>query len=474
MMNISSELVDHEWYGESSQSTIQRLRFHICDFQKREEKVQESPENYFSTGAIKAHGNVWCLAVVSQGYDDQVEIRFVITEGDDEVQTDENLVFYVGGNNQFFNKRIFDRQKLVTSSNGYFEMPRDEVLQKMNEHGALIVDVDIEIANNKEATEDINQSSKTTITDDVRLGIDLYHSLEETFDISFLIEHPILHNERRVVQAHKCILAIRARVLYDMVSIVKEEPNNNNNNDDDNHNSNMVVLSDVDPALLEIVLKFVYTGEYDEGNNSNSNKKMKDDMKNETKSLLMLADRLGCTQFKIHLEAILLNTYLDEFTAAELFVFADCHSCALLKEGAMDEYVMNPSGVMKGNTDEAGMEEKEEEGTSSSSSSTPPPTLNYWSQIVESSKLLAELLQYTSIDHRKQQYVPFEPMIQSTTTATATSISTRCICERMDVTSIRDRLRVVNLSIDGSREVLTNRWVEYRTTTTATTTKMRE
>lgn len=260
----------------------------------------------------------------------------------------------------------------------------------------------------------------------------MYESVDETSNVSFTVGNPLTHIVR-VFKAHKCILAIRLRVLYEMVP--------NHDDDNDENKSKMIVLSDVDPALFEIMLKFAYT-----------EIKPRIFTIHDAKSILMFADRFGCTGLKIYCEFVL-TINLNESNASELLVFADCHSCALLKEGTMDEYVMNPSAVMKGGDsgdENVSVSEVEEEKDDEEVETNICSTTNYWSQILESPKLLAELLQYTSIDAKKQRYEPPNtiPHINF---------------DHLDVTSAHEWLRSYGLSIDGSREVLINRLKEHTT-----------
>ena len=64
--------------------------------------------------------------------------------------------------------------------------------------------------------------------------------------------------------------------------------------------------------------------------------------------LLKLVNRFACTDLKMFLEAEWLESEaLRVENCAEMLLFADANSCALLKEAAMDMIVGNTSKVMK-------------------------------------------------------------------------------------------------------------------------------
>jgi len=160
-------------------------------------------------------------------------------------------------------------------------------------------------------------------------------------------------------------------------------------------------------------MNFIYTG---------NEPKLNDDTE-IAKSILVQADRFGCTDVKLCMESVLIQQFLAPSTAAELLLFADSDSCALLKEASMNTYAENSRAVMNSQDD--------------------------WTKLMESRKLLSELLVYVA-DGRKQ----YSSVVKG-------GNGTLEDADNLDVTSLRERLEKANLEIDGSREMLVERWKEH-------------
>mmetsp|Transcript_40387 Transcript_40387/g.45124 ORF Transcript_40387/g.45124 Transcript_40387/m.45124 type:complete len:98 (+) Transcript_40387:3-296(+) len=75
-----------------------------------------------------------------------------------------------------------------------------------------------------------------------------------------------------------------------------------------------------------------------------------------------------------------------------------------------------------------------------------------WKTLQESPKLLTELLVYATSD--QQRYVS---VVDGDGNIDGTLENT----DELDVTSLRERLQQINLDVDGSREILVERWKEY-------------
>jgi hypothetical protein len=90
--------------------------------------------------------------------------------------------------------------------------------------------------------------------------------------------------------------------------------------------------------------------------------------------------------------------------AAGLLLLADSHSCGLLKEASMNPYMTDSKGFMNKDSNDN----------------------NNWEELQESAKLSTELLVYTNSDD----------------------------VDDFDVTLLRERLQMVDLDMDGSREIL--------------------
>ena len=261
----------------------------------------------------------------------------------------------------------------------------------------------------------------------------LYESIEETSDVTFLV------GPSKVVQhAHKNILAVQARDLYDLV--ITEESSSSSPKAKAK-SENAIVLQDVDVNAFEVFLKFVYgilpdminaeNGEDNDDDDDVSLRKIARRQRNESKEavqILLIADRFGCTDLKLHMESYLIRKVLVPSTAARLLLLADSHSLPLLKEACMDTYILDPTTVQQSEVD--------------------------WNQLQESTKLLVELLNYAttaSSDGGRKRYSSY----------INDGKGTLAVADEYDVTSLRERLEAYDLDLDGSREMLLQRWKNY-------------
>ena len=70
------------------------------------------------------------------------------------------------------------------------------------------------------------------------------------------------------------------------------------------------------------------------------------DVKHDSLELLVLADKYGCSNLKLHCEALVVEAGITIDAAAELFLLADSHSCALLREASLDVLAANPKSAL--------------------------------------------------------------------------------------------------------------------------------
>ena len=141
--------------------------------------------------------------------------------------------------------------------------------------------------------------------------------------------------------------------------------------------------------------------------------------------LLIAADRFHMVALKHEIEYKLYDEFLYSFTSAELFVWADSHSCALLKEKAMDRICKKSDFVDDFVISKDG-----------------------WTMIRESKRLLEELLlyamygsdgvRYTKLNDHSSDYKSNEHHYYK-------------------VEYLRLRLSELGLEIDGTREMLEER-----------------
>lgn len=161
--------------------------------------------------------------------------------------------------------------------------------------------------------------------------------------------------------------------------------------------------------MFETLLQFAYIGKEPEFNDDDD-----DDSDEEiAKSILITADRFGCTGLKLYMESVMVEKYLVPSNVAAIILLADSHVCALMKEAATNMYVKDSKPVVESKDD--------------------------WSKLKEPKDLLVELLVY----------------------ATSSSSGPRKYSSVLNDTSLRERLQKVGLDVDGSREYLLELWKNY-------------
>ncbi|OEU21725.1 hypothetical protein FRACYDRAFT_231869 [Fragilariopsis cylindrus CCMP1102] len=170
-----------------------------------------------------------------------------------------------------------------------------------------------------------------------------------------------------------------------------------------------IELPGVDEVAFEALFKFLYTGI--EPNHIRGEE-------NSAAEMLVLANQFDCTHLKLYAESVLAERFLDTSNAADKLLFADAHSCALLKEAAMGMYATDPKTV------------KKTEG---------------YVELMKSKDLVIELLEYISGERgeyiRVADCTPEEDV------------------DNLDVTSLRERLQSVSIhNVDGSKEMLVKYW----------------
>ena len=122
------------------------------------------------------------------------------------------------------------------------------------------------------------------------------------------------------------------------------------------------------------LIHYIYTGESPKfgGDDDNSG------TAEVAQDILLASDRFNLTHLKLRIESDIAAKLLNPTNAAEWLVFADGHSCPLLKEACMDVYGSNLSEV------------KESPG---------------WPKLKESSDLLVELLDhFANKNHRRARH----------------------------------------------------------------------
>ena len=415
--------------GENKETVI----FQIFNF----EALLEERDKYITTEKVVACGHLWYLKIYPRGG----------TDSDADTEHVSIFFCYAGTNDQTnpviakanvatktiterFPVKVFSNDSVATRGYGFYDFStRDNIIENdCDDAGMLKITVEIEVAVEKRNT----WYPRLTPSDIFRTK--LYGSTESS-DVTFLVGQ-----SQKEFVGHKCIILLRAKTLHELIITAAAAAADDEGNDDDTE----LELPDMDASIFEMLLEFWYTDKVP----TISTTPINDDEEKKVTAILVACDRLGCTDLKLYMESILVDKFLNASTnTIRLLLLADSHSCALLKEAALNMYVAGPKTVKGSNPED-------------------------WNRLKESSDLLEELLDYATSE--KKTYVPIVDSTENTTTTTTTTTTTSTAEENIDeydVTSLRERLEQFDLDVDGSREMLVNRWEEYllRTSITATT-----
>lgn len=349
---------------------IQTVMFVIFDFKSREEGRAELIESPM----LKAHGYEWSIKIYPRGDSrSSIEREFISCYLSLRQQVDLSAGFT-------FRCKKFEVSYLSSSLRfggsqkdwGTHDfLDREIVCQsKLEGDGSLVIEIDIQI----DAVHKHIWYPKKLQND---IWIELYTS-SETSDVAFSVEE-------RTYRAHKNILAFRAKKLFEIAN--------------ECDNVGPIPIHSMRGEIFKSILDFVYV--------SKTPKIKNQDFAIE---LLVAADVYGCVHLKLYVESALVDKFLKAENAAELFIFADSHSCALLKEAAIKLFVADAETVKR---------------------------TEAWSNIRESPQFLEEFLE--------------ELLAAGSNTF-----------GKEDVTSLRKELEEANLALDGSHEILIDRLKAHR------------
>eukprot|EP00567_Pseudictyota_dubia_P011409 CAMPEP_0197442256 /NCGR_PEP_ID=MMETSP1175-20131217/8311_1 /TAXON_ID=1003142 /ORGANISM="Triceratium dubium, Strain CCMP147" /LENGTH=375 /DNA_ID=CAMNT_0042972689 /DNA_START=575 /DNA_END=1702 /DNA_ORIENTATION=+ len=328
-------------------------------------------DEYVVGPALNCHGFSWTLSVYPRGEDYSSEETEYISvhlynESDKEVKA--TFTIRVGE----VSKTIEIRKAMCGDSRWGIAnfIKRDKVLT-MLENGDLLVEVDMQVF--VENTHPLLPRS--------RLARGLLELLEtgNGSDVTFVVGE-------KTFPAHFSILLASAPILAEIAR--------------DTDSGNLIPIKDVDASMFEALLRYSYGEEIPPD----------DLMKRDARNVLDIADQFGCVNLKLVAESALVESGINESTAAELLLFADAKSCALLKEATLTFIKANAKAVM------------ESPG---------------WSEVNKSASILTEVLK-----------VAFAPKSFATDGDDF---------DEMAVGSLRRKLQEEGLSEDGTREMLVKR-----------------
>jgi hypothetical protein len=378
----------------------EKIQFQIHDFANLKEKRGKC----IHTDDIRVQGNLWWLEIYPRGRSSSnTDVEYVSLYLCSEVFNPISIpvIAMVDIRTKTKVRKIEKFEFSKTSGAGWpnYSKRQDIIQNDCTKEGTLTLTVELEIATEKNAVWFPRQSTYNYYD---RTGSQLYRSVETTSDVTFVVG-----NVGKNFMVHKCILALRARALYELV-IVEELSNSNN---EGHCSSIIIVLPDIDEKAFNAFIEFVYTGKEPELNKND------DDDGDIAKLILDAANRFSCTYLKLYIESVIVEKFLVPSNAAAFLLLADSYSCALLKEASMNMYVIDSLAVMDSKDD--------------------------WTKLKESNDLLTELLVYAT-SGRSQKYSSVVDNVDD-----------------FDVTSLRERLEKANLDVDGSRKILVERWRHY-------------
>jgi speckle-type POZ protein len=365
------------------------MYFHLHNFANLEQKRGEC----INTDTIKAHGHLWKLQIYPRGdTESKTDVEYISLDlmyAGENTKTDPVLakaMFRMKTTNRQLEKDKYYKENAWGLC--HFAKREDIITNDCNDAGTLTITVVLEVATEKKSV----WFPQLNYCDNI-IGTQLFSSTD-TADVSFIVG-----TSNKEFMGHKCIISLRARSLYDLILTEEQSSNGDGGGDgnDDERNAIKIILPDADEFVFETLLKFIYTDivpklEKDDDDDNDNEEKVK--------SILLAADRFGCTDLKLYMES----------TVAGLLLLADSHSCALLKEATMNMYASNSKDVMESSKDD-------------------------WTKLKESNDLLVELLVYATSGRKKYSSV------------IADGNGTIEDTDNFDVTSLREHICVLKIEL---------------------------
>ena len=411
-------------HAEFTGRNTEKMFFDIYNFAN----LKMNRGEHLTTTTVQACGHQWRLRVFPRGAsnsktDEEYVSIFVeyVGKNNETNAVGAKAYIFLGPKRRHIVVADFKFSKGDNSTRGSknFKKREDIIRENLNQQGKLTVEVEIEVASEKRNVWFPQKPSSST-NDTVRK---LYRSTKETSDVMFVVGPSKVE-----IRAHKNVLAVRSRELYDL--ILTEESSSSSAAAATAVSSLLksditkIILHNVDANSFEMFIKFTYDilPDFIDDDNNIGGDDDGDVHENDAKLLLIVADRYGCTDLKLHMESYLIQKVLIPSKAARLLLVADSHSCPLLKEACMT-YITDSNTVKQSQED--------------------------WKKLKESNDLLEELLDY-AMSSRKQ-YSSYANDGNGTITD----------ANDYDVRSLRERLEAYDLDLDGSREMLLQRWKEH-------------
>ena len=226
--------------------------------------------------------------------------------------------------------------------------------------------------------------------------IELYEGgSSKTADVTFSVGN-------KTYQAHKSVLYLRCKKLYEIA-------------EDSGDDLTPIPILSTREAIFRKLLEFIYMVRTPIIRSSEI-----------AVELLVAADLYECVPLKLYAESFLVDKCLTTETAASFLVLADSRSCPLLKEAAINLFLDKTEAVQKSKD---------------------------WHQIEESERLSKELLAVpmsvtkSCVVDKNDGSPPIDQAAEQLDFA-----------EQLDVTSLREELEEFGYPLDGTRELLVERY----------------
>ena len=376
MTSLRSRVVDSFSLGvppKNAKRCVETIEFIIHDFEGR---LKKEAGQHIVSSTLMAHGCRWEISCFENNRSPSSYSKIFFRLHSLEKYVDASFTL----RHTFHNwKRNWKRmQKHFSIKDNTWESQPLEVdrnlswTDRLGNSGSLRIAFDIEL-NGDSPSSHVWYPKKL---EPQSILVDLYKdAASETADVVFSIAGTEYH-------AHKNILALRCKKLYEIANCYNENTS--------------IPIERTKEMVFKCILEFVYTVRLPTLAT-----------KDYAKEVLIAADFYECIQLKLYVESVIVDKFLNPKNAAELFLFADSYSCALLKEKATKIFARDPSRLR---------EAKE------------------WSTMKESPALVLECLEALTSNHRHES----------------------------DIATLRDSCKKQNLEVDGSRQVLTERLQKKR------------
>jgi len=345
--------------------------------------------SYAETGAVRLCGKLWHLRVYPRGHSrsrtDAVVVSWCLVvrnDPDNEQYVDHQRGNSGSGSGDAFRYvfRVRDwamdpsprydlHQHSARYGYGVIGHRRSLMLSRgLDSQGTLVIDLGLRFFPVEHRGDALLAASKRPKPNPEDLGSRLWSSRSESFDVSFLVDETVF-------RAHKCVLAARARTLLELTE-----------DEDNQHRHTPIPIVGSDPDVFGFLLEYAYKADDAEARNLIGKAS---DPHAFAWSLLVAADKWGCTGLKRSVESVLAEEeFLLPRLCCDVLLKADAMSCTLLKERAMDKIASDPLAATRKLSAPTSTLQKEPTG---------------WDRLRESPRLLFELLAHAAAQRRNHR-----------------------------------------------------------------------